>query len=152
MLHTVTICTRGPIFVLSLIQHKNYRMSHKSSLTGNTVFVAGWIKHNGWHIWEVHCWTRQKLSFCMPLALANNRQLKNFTLVIPADCDLDRILLIKFIHDFRSSSNKSQIGGAEILNWWWKQYTCTCHNHSEAITINEKDCIWNCTHIDRYAE
>jgi hypothetical protein len=43
----------------------------------------------------------QKLSFFMPLALANNRQLKNFTLVIPTDYDLDSILLVKFIQDFR---------------------------------------------------
>jgi hypothetical protein len=31
----------------------------------------------------------QKLSFFMPLALANDRQLKNFTIIIPADHGLD---------------------------------------------------------------
>jgi hypothetical protein len=83
MLHTVTTYTRVPIFVLSMIQHHNYRMSIKSSLNGNTVVVTGWIKHNRWHKWVILLRKRQKLSFGMPLALANNSQLKNVTLCHP---------------------------------------------------------------------
>jgi hypothetical protein len=52
------LLNRGLYFYIFYIQHQNYRMSHKSSLTGNTVFVAGWIKHNGWHILEIHCWEK----------------------------------------------------------------------------------------------
>jgi hypothetical protein len=37
----------------------------------------------------------------MPLALANDRQLKNFTARIPADHDLANVLLVEFTLDCR---------------------------------------------------
>jgi hypothetical protein len=44
----------------------------------------------------------RKLSFCMPLVLANEIRPKNFTVVIPKDYGLDIILLVEFIRSFRS--------------------------------------------------
>jgi hypothetical protein len=37
----------------------------------------------------------------MLLALANDRQLKNFTPVIPTDHNVDSVLMVEFIRDFR---------------------------------------------------
>jgi hypothetical protein len=37
----------------------------------------------------------------MPLALTNDRQVENFTIITPADHDLDSFLLVEFIRDFR---------------------------------------------------
>jgi hypothetical protein len=50
----------------------------------------------------------------MPVAFVNERQLKNFTVIIPTDYDLDNILLVKFIQDFRRPgavpTNNKQVG------------------------------------------
>jgi hypothetical protein len=49
----------------------------------------------------------------MPLALTNDRQVKNFTSITQADHDLDSLLLVKFIRDFRRlavfQTNQEQI-------------------------------------------
>jgi hypothetical protein len=37
----------------------------------------------------------------MPLALANDRKLNNFTIIIPAGHSLDSLPLVVFIRDFR---------------------------------------------------
>jgi len=42
-----------------------------------------------------------ELSFSVPLTLSNYRQLKNISGVIPTHHDLDNILLIECIRDFR---------------------------------------------------
>ena len=57
-------------------------MSHKCDVTGNiVVFVPGRLAQD---IKDRSMGQeKRKLSFCMPLASANGKQLKNFSVVIP---------------------------------------------------------------------
>lgn len=47
-----------------------------------------------------------KLSSCTPLALANNRQLNNSTVVIPTDRNMDSSLSVELIRDCKSVSDR----------------------------------------------
>jgi len=47
---------------------------------------------------------RRKISSCTPLALANNRQLNNSTVVIPSDHNMDRLLSVELIRDFKRTA------------------------------------------------
>jgi hypothetical protein len=82
---------------------------------------------------------RRKFSYYMPLALAYDRQLKNFIDVIPADQKLDSALLVEFILDFRRvgtfRTNQDLI--AQELQLMMKAVKST--------TIGEKECLSNCT-------
>jgi len=68
----------------------------------------------------------RKLSFCMPLVLANDIQPKNFTVVIPKDYGLDINLLVEFIRRFRRAgvfwTNQEQVARRYMIyfvncNW-----------------------------------
>jgi hypothetical protein len=84
------------------------------------LFAIGWI-----------------LSFCMRVALANDRQLKNFTVT---DQHLDSVLLAEFIWDFRRPRGfqTNQNRSPENFKWCWMQYGCTCQHRvfPQRLVIN----------------
>jgi hypothetical protein len=47
---------------------------------------------------------RRKLSLWTPLALANNRELDNSTVVIPTDYNMDRLLSVEPIRYFKRTA------------------------------------------------
>jgi hypothetical protein len=76
---------------------------------------------------------RRKLTFCIPLTLAKDMKLKNFTVRIPTDHDMDSVLLVEFIRDFRrpgSVSEKRKRGRTRTSTYDGSSTVCTSQNRS----------------------
>jgi len=95
----------GPFWtgVGNLTPNCSTRSQSQSSLTVNIILFLLQVvqQHITGYMRGAPFTKMRKLSFCVPLVLANDIQTKNFTVVIPTDYGLDIILLVEFIRGFR---------------------------------------------------
>jgi len=89
---------------------------------------------------------RRKISSCTPLALANNRQLYNSTVVIPADHNMDTLLSVELIRDFKRTAvfrtDQEQFDRYQLMMTAVWLYLA----RSQSVHINRREsCACNCT-------
>jgi hypothetical protein len=84
---------------------------------------------------------RSKFSSCTPLALANNRQQNNSTVVVPTDHNMDSLLSVELIRDFKRTA---------VFRTGHKQFDLyqlmIMTARSQSVHINRREsCACNCT-------
>lgn len=89
---------------------------------------------------------KAEISSCTPLALANNRQLNNSTVVIPTDHNMDSLLSVELIRDFQTTAvfrtDQEQFDRYQLTMTAVRLYLV----RSQSVHINRRErCPCNCT-------